>query len=108
MPNDKLRLNLADLRLKSFETTDRPAPARGTVRGMDQCGNCTFCSMNSCNWYSNGCYGASHTDSCNWDGTWGATACEGTCHDETCASTCTGPCPGGTCDLTCAATCQSC
>jgi len=109
--NDKLRLNLADLRLKSFGTTESSASMRGTVRGMEQCGICTFCTMNSCgnaNTNGNGCYGASVTDSCNWDGTWGATECDGTCYDNTCAATCTGPCPEGTCVDTCNATCQNC
>ena len=49
MSDGKLRLNLAALRLKSFETTPHPSVLRGTVVGMDDdsCSACTFCT-NSC------------------------------------------------------------
>ncbi|HWK88413.1 MAG TPA: hypothetical protein VNP72_00410 [Longimicrobium sp.] len=111
MPNGKLRLNLADLRLKSFETTESPPSVRGTVKGMEQCTGCT-------NWSGSGCQmtycddgGASQSESCDFTwmcGTWYATECYDTCYEETCAYTCTGPCPNGTCVDTCAATCQYC
>ena len=106
MPNGKLRLDLAALRLKSFETTADPGAERGTVRGMDQdCGACTYCTgcTNSCGQVTwcigscngpTGCGGASQTDSdCepSWAGTcWDETCYDGTCHD-TCNYTCA-PC----------------
>jgi len=79
MSDGKLRLNLAALRLKSFETTPDTGGARGTVLGMDsecsQCTGCTQCTLAtygcsqatncgavSC-WQSGGCPGASATDS---------------------------------------------
>jgi hypothetical protein len=75
MPSGKLRLNLAALRLKSFETTPDTGAMRGTVAGMDEsqcspCTNCTFntatcsaltmCGNGSC---QNTCLNASVTDS---------------------------------------------
>ena len=49
MSHGKLRLNLADLRLKSFETTTPTSDVRGTVRGMDsectECTGCTACTL---------------------------------------------------------------
>ncbi|HEU0012537.1 MAG TPA: hypothetical protein VFQ45_02600 [Longimicrobium sp.] len=91
MANGKLRLNLAELRLKSFETTAGPSAERGTVRGMDQCGACTYCTActNSCGaatWCIDSCAGpsndsgASQTDCCNETGAF-------TCF-ETCSETC--------------------
>lgn len=113
MPNGKLRLSLADLRLKSFETTGSTTPVRGTVQAMEQCGWCSNCSNSTCSNQTFSCpnTGASQTDSCNdsWMcGTWYATECFDTCYEETCAYTCTGPCPNGTCVETCAPTCQYC
>jgi hypothetical protein len=98
MPSDKLRLNLAALRLKSFETTPDPNAARGTVVGMDDdsCGACTFCT-NSCGQMTwcigscgggSGCTGASQTDS-GCEESW-----NGTCYE--------------TCQWTCEQTCQNC
>ncbi|HEU0012536.1 MAG TPA: hypothetical protein VFQ45_02595 [Longimicrobium sp.] len=107
MPNGKLRLNLADLRLKSFETTESPTPARGTVQGMEQCGACTYCTVSEArlacyNWT---CNNASQTDTgCyeSWNGTCDD-SCYGTCY-ATCANTCCGVC-GNTCCGNCHATC---
>ena len=76
MADGKLRLNLAALRLKSFETTPDPQATRGTVVGMDDdsCTNCSACTActNSCGQMTwcigscggpSGCGGASQTDS---------------------------------------------
>ncbi|HEU0012535.1 MAG TPA: hypothetical protein VFQ45_02590 [Longimicrobium sp.] len=111
MPNGKLRLNLADLRLKSFETTESPTPARGTVQGMEQCGACTYCTMSEARLacYNNTCLNASQTDTgCpdSWNGTCDG-SCYGTCYDPTCAYTCCGVC-GNTCCGNCHATCCCC
>ena len=44
----KLKLNLDDLRVESFETTAQAGHAEGTVQalcdGTDECGNCTECT----------------------------------------------------------------
>lgn len=79
MSNRKLRLDLAGLRLKSFETTPQPGAMRGTVMGMDsECDTCTGCTqctaatygcsqVTNCGYVScyqsGGCPGASATDS---------------------------------------------
>jgi hypothetical protein len=65
----KLKLNLEDLSVDSFDTV-RSGKARGTVFG-EQCTCWTYCGQNTCP----GC------PTC--DGT-----CNGTCAGDTCAGTC--------------------
>lgn len=76
MSDGKLRLNLAALRLKSFDTTPNVEAERGTVQGMacevcSQCTGCTNCTLATygcsqvtyCGYGTGGCPGASATDS---------------------------------------------
>jgi hypothetical protein len=89
----KLKLQLDDLRIDSFETT-APQKAKGTVFG-EQCTCYTQCT----------CPGCPTCDaSCN--GTCGC-ASGGTCMGDwetcaySCARTCYGSCPPDTCDQSC-------
>jgi hypothetical protein len=89
----KLRLQLDDLRIDSFETTAAEKP-RGTVFG-EQCTCWTQCGQNTCP----GC--PTCDASCN--GTCAASCantCAYTCDDASCAGTC-----GETCDYSCGDTC---
>jgi hypothetical protein len=62
MSSGKIRLDLASLRVKSFQTTPNGKPRRGTVVGMQQgCTQVTWCTMDTCG--NTGCNGASVTDS---------------------------------------------
>jgi hypothetical protein len=84
----KLRLNLDQLVVDSFDTADRPAK-RGTVFG-EQCTCWTQCGQNTCP----GCPTCDAT--CN--------TCDGTC--ATCEGTCNSC--GATCYYTDCRTCDSC
>lgn len=93
----KLRLQLDDLRIDSFDTT-APQKAKGTVFG-EQCTcytNCTCPGCPTCYQSCNGSCDASCNGSCGatCDGTCGAT-CEDTCYN-TCAVSC-----GATCEFSC-------
>ena len=84
----KLKLNLDQLEVDSFDTISRGAAGRGTVRG-EQCTCYTNCTCPGCPT----CY-ASCNGTC--DATCPAT-CAYTCDDNTCAGTC----DCGTYDYTC-------
>ena len=92
---NKLRLDLEDLSVESFDTTPAARAENGTVFGQ-QCTCYTQCT----------CPGCPTCDaSCN--GTCGGTcaaSCNGTCGD-TCAGSCYGSCDD-TCGGTCGHTCQ--
>jgi hypothetical protein len=85
----KLKLQLDDLQIDSFDTTT-PPKAKGTVFG-EQCTCYTQCTCPGCPT----CY-----DSCN--GTCGA-SCNGTC-GATCDASCYGSCDW-TCDYSCGDSC---
>ncbi|WP_420128328.1 hypothetical protein [Longimicrobium sp.] len=91
----KLKLNLEDLAVDSFDTM-RPAPKKGTVFG-EQCTCYTQCT----------CPGCPTCDaSCN--GTCGGTceaSCNGTC-GGTCEASCNGTCAGASCGASCFGTCE--
>jgi hypothetical protein len=82
----KLKLNLDQLSVDSFDTT-KPEAKTGTVFG-EQCTcytNCTCPGCYTCDASCNGTCGATCDASCN--GTCGATcdaSCNGTCYDYTC------------------------
>lgn len=78
----KLKLNLEDLAVDSFDTT-RPAQKQGTVFG-EQCTCPTACTCPGC-------------PTCD-------ASCNGTC-GGTCEASCNGTCAGGTCDASCNGTC---
>jgi hypothetical protein len=78
----KLKLNLDELTVDSFDTT-RPAAKQGTVFG-EQCTCYTNCTCPGCPT----CYAS----------------CNGTC-GGTCEASCNGTCAGGTCDASCNGTC---
>ena len=65
----KLKLNLDDLRIKSFETTPEVQGASGTVHGMSACGNtaCGQCTnlTNFGGGCGNGTYGCLNSDAAN-------------------------------------------
>ena len=76
----RLKLDLDDLRVESFETTPEIGDTKGTVLG----------------------YGAT-----DWGNTCAASecgTCVGTCFGGSCVGTCAGTC-GNTCGSTCAGTC---
>ncbi len=81
----KLRLQLDDLRIDSFDTTP-VEKAKGTVFG-EQCTCYTQCTCPGC-------------PTC--DGT-----CPNTCDDASCVATCHASC-NGTCDASCWPTCMTC
>jgi hypothetical protein len=81
--NSKLKLNLDELTVDSFDTT-RPAEKQGTVFG-EQCTCYTNCTCPGCPT----CYA-----SCN--GT-----CGGTCGEHTCQASCNGTCGAATCGYSC-------
>ena len=87
----KLRLQLEDLRIDSFDTT--PAPKeKGTVFG-EQCTCYTQCTCP-------GCPTCANYVTCD-------ASCNGTCDascNGTCGASCNGTC-GATCDWTCGFTC---
>ncbi len=79
----KLKLNLDELAIDSFDTTKSEA-RNGTVFG-EQCTCYTQCTCPGCPT----CYA-----SCN--GT-----CGGTCGENTCAASCNGTCGAATCGYSC-------
>jgi len=87
--NTKLRLNLDDLSVDSFDTTQSEKP-RGTVFG-EQCTCYTQCTCPGC-------------PTC--DATCAYTCDDATCPQcPTCAASCNGTCAGDTCGGTCGYTC---
>ena len=79
---NKLRLDLEDLSVESFDTTPAARAENGTVFGQ-QCTCYTQCTCPGC-------------PTCD-------ASCNGTC-DATCAGTCAASC-NGTCNYTCGASC---
>jgi hypothetical protein len=108
----KLKLELTDLKVESFDSMPHDEPRQGTVFGLgstwglstcnDSCGDScqVFCSYNN-----QSCYGSCDTvcidcetaGGCGQTGAW-------TCDGSTCASTCVNSC-NGTCNCTVADTC---
>jgi hypothetical protein len=82
----KLKLNLDQLSVDSFDTT-RPAAKAGTVFG-EQCTCYTNCTCPGC-----------YTCDASCNGTCGAT-CDASCNG-TCSNTCDGSCNGTCYDYTC-------
>jgi hypothetical protein len=78
----KLKLNLDELTIDSFDTTANEN-ARGTVVGEEQCTCWTACGQNTCP----GC------PTCD-------ASCNGTC-GATCAGSCYGTCDGASCGYSC-------
>jgi hypothetical protein len=76
----KLRLDLDDLSVESFETTPLPRTENGTVFGQEQCTCYTQCTCPGC-------------PTCD-------ASCNGTCA-YTCEGTCAYTCAGDTCGLGC-------
>jgi hypothetical protein len=107
----KLKLELADLKVDSFDPAPEDGQHRGTVIGRETVGRGTcwgICSGASCEAfcsYNNpSCYGSCDTVCIDCE----TGACETqqwTCDGSTCAATCAGSC-GGTCDCTYADTCR--
>jgi hypothetical protein len=98
---NKLKLQLDDLRVDSFDTTAVEGQ-KGTVLG-EQCTCWTRCGQNTCP----GC--PTCDASCN-SGCQTCVSCEGTCDScngtcVTCEASCYGSC-GDTCWFTCAVSCQ--
>jgi hypothetical protein len=108
----KLKLQLEDLAIDSFQTTP-PESAKGTVLG-EQCTCWTRCGQNTCpgcptcdascngtcvNTCANTCDDVSCAGTCD-------ASCNGSCQCsgyDTCWYSCAGSCPPDTCDMTCAA-----
>jgi len=94
----KLRLQLEDLAVDSFETTQAPTPTRGTVDAFATVVAGT-CPRRTCGeptdqytcWYT--CDDASCANTC-------ANTCAATC-PNTCANTCAYTCDDFTCAFTC-------
>ncbi len=82
----KLKLNLDDIKVESFETSANNLSAVGTVKG-----NATLTEYVTCN-------GCTHITCGN--------TCGNTCNGNTCdGNTCDGTCDGNTCDGTCNVSC---
>lgn len=82
-PTKKLTLNLEDLAVESFETT-QPAGRRGTVRGLGGMSD-TTCFQDICTCPTGSGY---------------------TCHEPTCEASCDGNCGGSGYPQTCVDTCH--
>lgn len=87
----KLKLNLEQLSVDSFDTTDG-GNTRGTVIG-EQCTCWTYCGQNTCP----GC--PTCDASCN--GTCGAATCGNSCYGTCYEATCNGASCGYSCDGYC-------
>jgi hypothetical protein len=85
--NIKLKLNLDDLSVDSFDTAGAQKQ-KGTVFG-EQCTCWTQCGQNTCP----GCPTCDAT-------------CNATCGGATCAGSCYGTCGGDTCGASCYGTCD--
>jgi hypothetical protein len=79
----KLKLNLDELTIDSFDTT-AGEKGRGTVMGEEQCTCWTQCGQNTCP----GC------PTCD-------ASCNGTCGAATCGASCYGTCNEATCGYSC-------
>ncbi len=109
----KIKLNLDDLQVQSFDTTPvGGAAARGTVHGhgdTNQVGSCT-CGGDTCAGGACLVFGTDAATDCCGTGTAGGgtfvtcETCAATCAN-TCANTCGASC-NGTCAQTCAASCN--
>ncbi len=86
----KLKLNLEDLSVDSFDTT-RPAHKQGTVFG-EQCTCYTQCTCPGCPTCDASCNGT----------------CAGTCGENTCVASCNGTCAPATCRFSCGYTTCEC
>jgi hypothetical protein len=81
--NSKLKLNLDELSVDSFDTSVGERP-RGTVFG-EQCTCYTQCTCPGCPTCDASCNGT----------------CGGTCGENTCAASCNGTCGAATCGYSC-------
>ncbi|HEU0013399.1 MAG TPA: hypothetical protein VFQ45_06930 [Longimicrobium sp.] len=87
----KLTLDLDDLRIESFRTTEQEAEERGTVHAHDQCG-CSCC----CTGYTQPCQATCDTSPSHP----GYPSCGNTCDYSACYGTCYDSC-GGSCGWSC-------
>jgi hypothetical protein len=96
---NKLKLDLEELSVESFDTTPAPRREGGTVFGQ-QCTcytQCTCPGCPTCDASCNGTCGGTCAGSCD-------ASCNGTC-GGTCAASCDGTCGGSERWETCGATC---
>jgi len=103
----KLKLELTDLKVDSFDSTPHEGPRRGTVIGRGS--GWGLCSGNSCEVfcsYNNpSCYGSCDTVCIDCE-TAGCETQQWTCDGSTCAVTCSSSCGGETaCNCTVVDTC---
>ncbi|HEU0052026.1 MAG TPA: hypothetical protein VFQ39_02570 [Longimicrobium sp.] len=98
----KLRLDMEDLRVESFQTAGGAGLSRGTVRGHATLRHCTEfvdCTIDfGCGTVGCGTGAASCNGTCD-------ASCNGSC--ASCVATCGASC-NGTCDATCASCGYSC
>ena len=78
---NKLSLNLAELRVESFDTTPADRTPTGTVFGQDQCTCPTACTCPGCPTCDHTCYEPGNGNTC-----------EHTCAVEYTCDTCMGTC----------------
>ena len=93
---NKLKLQLEDLQVDTFQTTSAEKP-KGTVFG-EQCTCYTQCTCPGCPTCYASCNGscdASCNGTCNCSGDTCDASCYGSCVDDTCQGSC-----GGTCGYT--------
>jgi hypothetical protein len=102
----KLKLELIDLKVDSFDPTPNDGPGRGTVVGRQTYWG--LCSGNSCEAFCSfnnpSCYGSCDTVCIDCE-TAGCPPMQWSDDGSTCVSTCVQSC-GGTCDCTVADTCR--
>ena len=106
----KLRLDLTDLKVESFDPTPDHGPPQGTVFGLGSTWGLSTCNNSCgdscqvfCSYNNQSCYGSCDTVCIDCE-TQGCDTQAWTCDGSTCASTCSSSC-GGTCDCTVADTC---
>ena len=106
----KLKLDLTDLKVESFDSTPDDGPPQGTVFGLGSTWGLSTCANSCgdscqvfCSYNNQSCYGSCDTVCIDCE-TRGCETQAWTCDGSTCASTCSSSC-GGTCDCTVADTC---
>jgi len=95
----KLRLNLEQLTVDSFQTSAAEKP-KGTVFG-EQCTCYTNCTCPGCPTCNRSCNGTCDATACGTCGVSCGGTCDNTC-DYSCGGTCDNTCGPDTCDYTCA------
>ena len=103
----KLKLELDELRVESFDTTAADGVARGTVRGNAGAYPAASADIDTCATQSPDCsWDSNCARSCPWTCAGDPVSCGGSCDGATCPDTCQESCYGS-CVRTCGKTCEN-